>query len=192
MRKNITENIHRYFFEGSDVPLAPAEKILKETYETIFTMWLHDPAMSDAKMRNFIIKKFKVSERLAYMYIHRVKLMLGNVTNAKKEWQRYMALEMIKKAYELLNSNLVKEIAVKRAMVMIKAAEAIGKITKLDKEDPDVIPWDEIIPLNIEPTGDVTVLGMKRMENLKAFQDRMRRKLGLLAEDAKVLPKDGH
>ena len=45
------------------------------------------------------------------------------------------------------------------------AANVLGKYNRLDREDAQEMPWEEIIPQSIEPTSDPTVLGGKKLEN---------------------------
>lgn len=186
-RKNTKEKIYGLLFKGLDDKLDPITQRMKDRYERIFTKWLDDPAISDNEMHKFIASQFNVKERQAYNDLEAVKLLLGNVSNAAKEWQRYTAIEMIKKGYALLNRDDVSSIDVRRALAIIKAGEAIGKVTRLDKEDPDPIPWDEIIPQSFEPTGDVTILGMKKIDNLKDLQRRLRERFGINIEDVNII-----
>ena len=65
----------------------------------------------------------------------------------------------------------------------------IDKIFRLDQEDGDQIPWHEIKPQSFEPTGDIEALGLKKIDNLKEKQRKMREKyLGI--EDA-IIVNDG-
>ncbi|KKU87403.1 MAG: hypothetical protein UY18_C0036G0006 [Microgenomates group bacterium GW2011_GWF2_47_9] len=190
MRKNSKEKIYGLLFKGNDQKLDPTAQRLKDRYERIFCKWLDDPALRDLDMRNFIQKEFSVSYTQSHRDLEVVKFMLGNVSNAAKEWQRYMAIDMIKKGYELVTKEDGDRLDIKRGLAMIKAGEAIGKVTKLDKEDPEPIPYDDIVPQSFEPTGDVSVLGMKKIPQLKELQARLRKKYGSLIEEAKVIAAD--
>jgi len=185
VRKDSKEKIYTSLFKGKNDKLDPVTQKLKTRYEHIFTIWLDDPAISESDMRKRIMTTFEVSYSQAHRDLESVKLMLGNVSVAAKEWQRYTATEMIKKGYSLVEK-AESSLDVKRGLAMIKAGEAIGKVTKLDKDDVDPLPFEDIVPQSFEPTGDVTVLGMKKIDNLKEVQMKMRRKLGLI-EDAKVI-----
>lgn len=57
------------------------------------------------------------------------------------------------------------------------AADKLGKYNRLDKEDALEIPWDEIIPISIEPTSDPTVLkGVKPLKNKEEEIEKMYKK----------------
>ena len=190
LRKNTKEKIYAALFKGKQVKLDPLTMKIKTRYEKIFTKWLDDPAISDSDMRRFIQNEFGLSYAQAHGDLENVKLILGNVSNAAKEWQRYTAIDMIKKGYVLIEKKGADGLDVKRGLAMIKAGEAIGKVTRLDKEDPDPIPYEDIVPQTFEPTGDVSVLGMKKIERLKELQVRLRKKYGTMVDEAQVIASD--
>ena len=128
-----------------------------------------------------MIYEMGMSRSQAYRDIHNVKVLLGNVRNATKEWHRYKLIAMLDKAYEFAERN-------RDAKGMIMAADKLGKYTQLDKEDTQKIPYDEIVPQPFEITDDVSVLGLKPIENLKEKQRKMREKYGAaLIEDAEIV-----
>jgi hypothetical protein len=67
---------------------------------------------------------------------------------------------------------------IKQAQIMIKAGEALGKIHMLDKNEMDRILWEDIVPLELEPTTDISVLGRKPLKNLEGLKARLRKKYG--------------
>jgi len=182
--RNTKERIFNYLFKD-EKNLTAYDNLLKQKYEAVFAKWLDDPYITDTEMRKYVMKKWGVTYTSAYQTINAVKQMLGNVSIAAKEWQRYTAVEMIKSGYTIIKEAKEK-IDVLRGEGLIKAGLALCKITKLDKEDIELPPWDEIKPLNIEPTGDVSVLGMQKTENLNELQRRMRKKYGFIT-DAKIV-----
>lgn len=190
MRKNSTEKIYSVMFKGKNVKIDPLTKKLKDRYERIFTKWLDDPAISESDMRKYIMAELGVSYSQSHRDLETVKFMLGNVSVAAKEWQRYTAIDMIKKGYALVIKEDSDKLDIKRGLAMIKAGEAIGKVTKLDKEDPDPIPYEDIVPQSFEPTGDVSALGIKKIPQLKELQARLRKSFGNIIEDAKVVPDE--
>ncbi len=189
MRKDSKAKICAALFKGKDNKLDPLTQKIKARYERIFTKWLDDPAISDSDMRRYIKSEFNMGYAQAYNDLENVKLLLGNVSNAAKEWQRYTAIDMIKKGYGIVE-RAECSIDVKRGLAMIKAGEAIGKVTRLDKEDPDPIPYEDIVPQSFEPTGDVSVLGIKKIDNLKELQVRLRRKFGIDVTEAVIVPDE--
>ena len=87
---------------------------------------------------------------IAYQDIQILKILLGDIKNAGKEWHRHRVISMVMEAFEM--AKLTQD---PKAMIM--AADKLGKYTRLDKEDAVTMPWDEIIPLPVEPTNDPTL-----------------------------------
>lgn len=170
------------FDDEHDMPaetiFSPYELEIRRRYMTVFTYWLEKPTLSDKKIIQFMITSLGLSKSQAYRDLPNIKLLLGNVRNAAKEWQRYKLITMLDKAYEFAEAK-------KNPMAMIMAADKLGKYTNLDKEEGDRIPYDEIVPQSFEPTGDVSVLGITPLPNLKERQRKLREKYGsTLIEEA--------
>ena len=174
------EKLHSYLFcekdeQASEFTVDQQAVVLR--YRGIFSKWLAEPAISDAMMVKFIMNTFEIGENQAYKDIVRIKIILGNVQNAAKEFQRYRATEMILKGYDIA-SRAEDQLEIKKAQSMIKAGETLGRIYMLDKNEIDRIPWEDIIPMELEPTTDISVLGRKPMKNLEEVKQRLRKKYG--------------
>lgn len=138
--------------------LLPVEIDQLKRYRAAFHLSLETPFIADIKLRDFLVKEFKISESQAYRDIGNIRILLGNVRNAGKEWIRYLVNETLKGAItDAKKKKYLKE--------RIAAAGLLGKYNRLDKEDALEIPWDEIIPISIEPTSDPTVLKIKPLAN---------------------------
>lgn len=158
---------------------------IKKRYMTVFTFWLEKPMLSDKKIIQFMVTNLGISKAMAWHDLGKIKVLLGNVTNAKKEWQRFKMIAILDRALEIAEST-------KNSMAMIRAAQILGKYTQLDKEEAMPIPYDEIVPQSFEPTGDVSVLGIQPIKNLKERQKKLREKYGsTLIEEATYETIDG-
>ena len=173
-RTKFFEKIQLYLFDDNSklpvpVRFTAKELEIRERFKNIFTYWLSKPTLSDTQIIHYMRSELGMSEAQAYRDINKVKILLGNVQNANKEWQRYKLIHMIDKSFAIAESN-------GNSKDMILATDKLGKYTQLDKQDPVQIPWNEIIPWQIEPTGDVSILGIKPIPNLKEAQRKMREK----------------
>jgi len=184
--RGVYDRIYTVLFKDpkKTASLSAEDKQIKRRWEAVFVKWLDDPTMTNQEMVKYLVSTFKIQLRQAYYDINSVQLLMGNVTNAAKEWQRYTAIAMIKEGYKLIN-DAKDDLDVKRGIGKIKAGEALGKVTKLDKEENEPIPYDEIVPQPFEPTSDVSVLGIKPIDNLEEKQARLRQKYNI--EEAKVI-----
>jgi hypothetical protein len=174
------EKLHSFLFSGKDEQVENFtidQQIVVVRYRGIISKWLSEPMLSDSMMVKFIMQNFDICENQAYKDISRIKILIGNVENASKDFQRYRATEMILKGYELASTAL-SQLEIKQAQIMIKAGEALGRIYMLDKNEIQRIPWEDIIPMELEPTTDISVIGRKPMKNLEEVKSRLRKKYG--------------
>lgn len=155
------DKFHAVLFQDFDEgKLTKDEQGMLRRYRFIFTKCLDNPTIPDVEMRDFLMNEYGISQPQAYRDIMNMRILLGNVQNAHKEWVRYMVNETLKKAIEDAKAQGKKGIK-----LMILAADKLGKYNRLDKEDSLELPWEEIMPQSIEPTTDPTVLGVKPLEN---------------------------
>jgi hypothetical protein len=177
-KKTFLDKVHEYLFSDPEVKetqLSRPQQDIVMRYRAIFTKWIEDWHFSDNDIANFIAKQFDISKSQAFHDVRHVKILMGNVQTAQKEFQRYRATEMIMKAYNIL-LEAESKLEIMKAESMIKAAIALGKIHKLGLKEDEPLPFDEIVPASFEVTGDVSVLGLKPIENLKELQQKLREK----------------
>ncbi len=179
------ERLQLYLFDDDkSIPyyhsFTKKELEIKHRYANVFAYWIDKPTISEKKIVQYIEKTFNIEKSQAYRDINYIKILLGNVKNASKEWQRYKVIAMIDKAYEVAENK-------HDAKSMIMAANVLGRYTQLDKEEILKLRYGDIVPQSWEITGDVTVLGIKPIDNLKEKQKKMREKYGGDFEEAEVL-----
>ncbi len=169
--KTTLDKIQKELFSPPDekTDLAPNYKVIKARLLKGFTFWLENPHLPESKIVNFLQNTCNISRTQAYQDLKNIKILLGNVRNASKEWYRHMVIEMCRSAY-----NIAK---IKRdAKAMALAADKIGKYAKLDKEEDDPLPWDQLVPPNFEPKPDVEILGIKPVSNIDEYRKNLRSK----------------
>jgi hypothetical protein len=169
--KTLAEKITENFFRNPDdlpVQFSEHELEVKKMYETVFARLLEDPDMEDKLVINTLRNEFDRSLTQAYRDLTNIKTVLGNVSNAKKEWHLYTVIKMCKEAYALAkDEGKIKE--------MIMAADKLGKYTKLDKDDLEDIDWDAIIPPSFEPSPDPSLLNIPNIpDNLNEYKRKLR------------------
>lgn len=164
--------------------LSETEIEIKSRYSTIFSLWIEDPTKADALMRKEIMDKFNISKAQAYDDISKVKILLADVQNTSKEFNRYTAITMVKEGYADI-STAKKQFEIERGLGKIKAAVALCKIAKLDLSEPDELPFDQIVPASFEATTDPTVLGIKPLVDREAKMRQFREKYNI--QDAQIV-----
>lgn len=165
------------FKEDEDVidVLTEAEREMKKRIMATYTLMLTKPMLTDKEVRKFLKDQFGLTESEGITVIHYTKAALGNVRNANKEWYRYVAAEAFKEIYR-------KACEAGDLDAQITAMDKLAKYMKLDKEEGESLPWDQIIPPEILMTGDVTEVGpFKRVKNL---DDKIQQLMNRYAVDA--------
>jgi len=160
---------HLFFDESELIHLNKSEIEILNRYKEVFTIWLENPSYSDKQIVNYMHFELGLSKSQAYRDLPRLKLLLGNVQNANKEWYRYMVIEMCKDAFSLAKKK-------RDPKAMSLAADKIGKYTKLDKDEAEALPWEDIIPPSFEPAADIRLLDMKPIENIENLKQKLRQK----------------
>jgi len=165
------DKIQRSLFAPSDKPvvLSDKEQQIKQRWERAFTLWHGNPHYSDRQIVRFLINECGISRSLAYKDLRYIKMLLGCVKTASKEWYRHMVIEMARAAFVMAKSK-------QDPKGMALAADKIGKYAKLDKDEPEQLPWDQLIPPEFEPSPDVTILGLDSTPNMEQKRKRLRSK----------------
>jgi len=161
MKKHLIDRLNEGLF-GSNKNLSEKELEIVERVRAAFSIWLEQPMMSDFSIKEYLINTFKISQAQAYRDITNVKICLGNVKSAGKEWQRYRANSILEEAYEAAvadDHNKAKSLAL--------IANAMVKVNRLDINEGEQIPWEEVIPQNFDPSSDPTTIGLKPIPDLR-------------------------
>ena len=174
------DKIQKSLFSNEDTDLSklnPAELEIRTRYMGTFAVWLENPTYTDQQIVNFIIRTYGINKSQAYIDLSRLRVMLGSIRNAGKEWHRHTVTQMALKAYAIAEK-------ANDAKAMAAAAGVLGKYTRLDQLEAEDLPWDSIIPPNFEPSPDVSILGFKVDPNAEKKREKLRKKYMQDIEDA--------
>lgn len=173
---NTLELYRKHLFEN------PQKEIPKDEFERLvrirkaFTHWCEFPMQSDVQIRDFLMKEGGIKQSMAYYDLEMLKVLLGNIKNAGKEWHRYRLIQMIEKGYEMA-------VKAEDAKAIALLADKYGKYTQLDVPDHENLPWEDIIPQPFEPTSDPTALGITPDPDIdKKISDMKSKYLGEIDE----------
>ncbi|HAQ19584.1 MAG TPA: hypothetical protein DCR40_10190 [Prolixibacteraceae bacterium] len=179
------EKCNKYLFDDqSELPVhfdADEQNMIIRLRDA-YVHWLAHPEKNDSEMINYITETYDVSQSTAYRDLPRVKILIGNVKSVSREFHRHTANHMIREGYKMaVDAESLLE--VKQAEAMIRAGQALVKVNKLDKDESEALPWEDIVPLDLEPSTDVSVIGRKPIANLKEIQAKLRKKYGVQVEE---------
>ena len=152
--------------ESISIELNNHEIEIKERYKQVFVYWLEKPYLMDIQIIRYMMLEMGLSKSQAYRDLPTIKLLLGNVKAASKEFIRWQVTQILLEAVGMARKQ-------KNPIAMAMAADKIGKYCKLDKEELDAIPWEEIQLPILEPSADIKTLDPK----LKEYTDEARKKL---------------
>ena len=155
------------FADKADISfLTPVEQEQVIRYRFAFTQCLENPSITDRSLVEMLMSQFSISQSQAYRDITNIKVILPNVKAAGKEWIRYIITEELKADIQKCKDKLEEYPDDSNWMKnKIMAIDKLAKYNKLDQDDGEQLPWDDIIPIPIDPTSDPMVLGVTPLEN---------------------------
>ena len=127
-------------------------------------------ANPDTKDRQFVerdVSMFKVSQSCAYNDLAIIKVLLPMLSKASRDFHRWRANEMLLETYRMAKAR-------KDTKTMERAASSYAKYNRVDLEDEQLIPYDEIVVQPFTATDDPTPLGIKPIPNI---QERIKKML---------------
>jgi hypothetical protein len=179
-RPNTIEQCRVHLFDDKDkmvessLPSTLIDRIIR--IRSAYMLWLEHPMKRDVEIRNHIMSLSNVNKSAAYEDIQIIKTLLGDLSETSTAFHRFKFNNMIMDSYNL--ASLKKD-----TRSMVAAAAQYAKYNKLDKDDPQKLPWDEIIPQRFEPTTDPTVIGIKPIENIQKKIAELKQKYAADIED---------
>lgn len=176
------DKLHLHIFEGKTIAecyLSKDDMEVKARIETVFAKLLEEPITPEKELRNLVMTQFSVSIATAFRDVALTKSLFGNFKKASREYYRYRVIAMLEHAAEQAKDD-------KDWDTVVKAADKIGKYTRLDQPETEEVPWEELMPPSFEPTNDIEVLGFTRDPDIKNKIKRLTRKY-FTAEDATII-----
>lgn len=162
-RDNETLDLMARKMEDDSIVLSAPQQAHFERLHDAYTHWLSNPLLSDNRMRDYMMAMHGVSTNQAYRDLALIKLLFGSVALANKEQMRY-------KANYLYDAAAAAALAGndKKAKALTKIADGIVKNNRLEDNEGEGLPWEEIVPVDISLTVDPTVIGIIPEKNIKA------------------------
>ena len=160
----------RHLFTSTDemtkvgIPVATQQHLIR--LRDMYNHWLAFPKKKDREIVAELKHRYNLQSTQAYDDLRLIKMLLGNLQEASKQYHRYRFLEMITESYDMART-------LKDTRSMVAAADKYAKYMQLDKED-ERNPRYDLIPIQpFEPTDDPTVIGIKPVADIR---EKIRRK----------------
>lgn len=160
--------------QNAHIPEIIQKRILR--IRDLYTFWLNYPNTKDVDIVRELRKRYGISQNIAYQDLRIIKTLLGEINKSSRDFYRYKFNKMIERAFEVADRK-------GDAKAMAAASAAYGKFNKLDKEDPQDLGYDKIIPQNFEITDDPAILGYKKIPNVKERINKIINEMGQDIQD---------
>lgn len=180
MRKDNLALIEANMFlpEEKQEKMTESQKDLLKQVTDCYNLQLQRPMVSRAYLRNYLMKKYKVSKVQAYNIITYAATLLGNVQASHKNWVRQRIEFLCEQAYVAADAGNLK-----KAETLTKIASTLAKAFQTNLDEGEIINAQKY--LESEPitlTIDPSVLNIKITPAKKKEIDGMLRKYEI--EDA--------
>lgn len=120
---------------------------------------LANPDKPDRAFVDTMVARHGMSERAVYADLAVIKQLLPALQSSSREWHRWKANQMLLETYEQAKRR-------HDTKTMERAAASYAKFNRVDLEDEQVIPYEDIVVQPFTATSDPTVLGIKPIENI--------------------------
>lgn len=160
-RNDSMDLVVKAMFDNS-VELSDNDRQMLVRLRDVYTFWLEKPTLTDSKIRDYLMVNHKISKSQAYTDIAHIKMVLGNVPVASKEFFRYKANHILDEAHAAAIAGNDK-----KAKALTKIAEAIAYNNRTNEDDGEKMPFDEIVPKDLSFTIDPTVAGVKEIPGMR-------------------------
>lgn len=147
--------------------LVPEDTIQRiERLRELSSYWRSYPSTSPKELVTRCMQIFHVGKSQAYDDIHILKILIGNLEATTKVFARWRVNQMIEE-----DRQAARRDGDWRAVASMQKNYILNNQT--DKPDTPDMAFDKIVPLQIEPTDDPSVLGIKAPKNLRARRDKL-------------------
>lgn len=137
----------------------------------LYAYWLQFPSKFDKEIVDYDMKMFNVGRAQAYDDLHLTQLLVGNLQQSSKEFQRWK-----------INQDLEEDLRMARRKGDMRAVAAIEKNrilnNRTDKDDEPELEFDKIVPQQFELTDDPTVIGIQKVPGLRDRIRKLEKKYG--------------
>ena len=121
---------------------------------------LANPDKPDRSFVDTMVARHGMSERAVYADLAVIKQLLPALQSSSREWHRWKANQMLLETYQQAKRR-------HDTKTMERAAASYAKFNRVDLEDEQLIPYEDIVVQPFTATSDPSVLGIKPIENLE-------------------------
>ena len=172
--------------EEKQEKMTESQKDLLKQVTDCYNLQLQRPMISRAYLRNYLMRKYKVSKVQAYNIITYAATLLGNVQASHKNWVRQRIEFLCEQAYVAADAGNLK-----KAETLTKIASTLAKAFQTNLDEGEIINAQKY--LESEPitlTIDPSVLNIKITPAKQKEIDGMLRKYEIEDADFILVQED--
>lgn len=157
------ETIQNFLFadrkEMEEAHLQPAqiERIIR--MRDVYSYWLNHPRKEERDMARYMQEAYNISQSVAYKDLRYIKILLGSLNSSTTDYYRYLFIQRCEEGFRMARE---KEDPKAFASVL----SALGKYTRLDRDEAQVADYSLIVPQPFEMSGDPAVAGFQPIPDL--------------------------
>lgn len=121
----------------------------------MYTFVLDNPGF---RAKDFLARfagQYGIGSTRLYADLALVKTLAATLTSSSRDFYRQQVNDMLLETYRM--AKLRKDVK-----TMERCAASLGKLNRVDIEDEQTMPFDQIVPQSFQPTNDPSVIGIKR------------------------------
>ena len=138
-------------------PQALVDKVLR--VREMYNWFIANPDGTDREFVAEVCQRHGIHRTTAYSDLAVVKSLLPMLGSASRDFHRWRTNEMLMNTYKMAEKR-------KDTKTMERAATAYGKLNRVDLEDEQAIPLDQILVQPFTATDDPRILGIEPIPNL--------------------------
>ena len=138
-------------------PQALVDKVLR--VREMYNWFIAHPDGTDREFVAEVCQRHGIHRTTAYSDLAVVKSLLPMLGSASRDFHRWRTNEMLMNTYKMAEKR-------KDTKTMERAATAYGKLNRVDLEDEQAIPLDQILVQPFTATDDPRVLGIEPIPNI--------------------------
>lgn len=180
MRKDNLALIEANMFlpENQQEKMTESQKALLEQVTDCYNLKLQRPMISLTYLRNYLMKKHKVSKVQAYNIITYTTVILGNVQASHKNWVRQRIEFLCEQAYAAANAGNTK-----KSDALTKIASVLSKAFATNIDEGELINAQQYLEIDkVNITINPEAIGIKTSQIKQKEIDRLLKKYQI--EDA--------
>ena len=150
-----------------NIPPHIIERVIR--LRSLYTYWCRFSSKAPREIVEWDMLMNHVQESQAYDDVHCLKVIIGNLQESSKKFWRWRINQMLEE-----DRKKAAHAGDWRSVAAIDKNFIKNNLT--DKEDTPEMAFDKIVPLRIVPTDDPTVIGIKKVADLRGKVRKMLKK----------------